>query len=60
MPDTYIEQCINSRVNVKIYTTNGAQIDGCIMHDFMDYIVVKSGGKQKMVYKHAISTIEPL
>lgn len=59
MPNTYIEECINARANVTVYTMNGFQIRGCIIADADTYIIVKSNGKKKMVYKHAVSTIEP-
>lgn len=59
MVDTYIEECVNSRIEVTIITMNGFQFRGVIVHDFCDYIVVKSGGKKAMIYKHAISTIKP-
>ena len=60
MIDSYIDECINARKEVKVYVTNGFQLTGVIMHDFEDYIVIKSCGKKKLVYKHAISTIEPV
>ena len=59
MPDTYIEEAMFSRTNVVVYTTNGYQIRCCIVHEADNYIVVLSSGKKKMIYKHAISTIEP-
>lgn len=59
MIDTYIEECINARVNVIIFTTNGFQFRGVIVNDFCDHIIVKSDNKKSMIYKHAISTIQP-
>lgn len=60
MIDSFIDECINARKEVAVYITNGFKISGIIVHDFTDYIVIKSCGKKKMVYKHAISTIEPV
>lgn len=60
MPDTYIEEAMFARTNVVVYTINGYQIRGVIVHNDDDYIVVLSSGKNKMLFKHAISTIEPV
>lgn len=59
MPSTYIEEVIATRANVVVYTLNGFQMRGNIFADCENYIVILSNGKKKMVYKHAISTIEP-
>lgn len=60
MPDTYIEEVMYARTNIVVYTINGYQIRGCVVNNDEDYIVVLSSGKKKMIYKHAISTIEPV
>lgn len=59
MPDSYIDECVFAGHCVTIYTVNGYQIKGKILHNLDDSIVVISSGKNKLVYKHAISTIEP-
>lgn len=58
MIDSYIAECISAHANVVVYTMNGFQMRGCIVAEFSEYIVLKSSGKKKMIYKHAISTIE--
>ena len=60
MTDTYIEEAINSRKPVAVFVLNGFQIRGCVLADNGDSIVINSGGKNKLVFKHAISTIEPV
>ena len=59
MKDGYIEQCIINQHTVNIITMNGFQMVCKILEEDGDHIVVNCGGKKKMIYKHAISTIEP-
>ena len=59
MKEGYIETCIINRKNVNIITTNGFQMMCKILEEGEDNIVVLCGGRKKMIYKHAISTIEP-
>ena len=59
MKDGYIETCIINQHTVNIITMNGFQMVCKILKEDMDNIVVDCGGKKKMIYKHAISTIEP-
>lgn len=59
MPDTYVEEAMFRGSQVTVFTTNGYQLRGVILHDSLEYIVLLSNGKNKMIYKHAISTIEP-
>lgn len=59
MRDGYIETCIVNQNTVNIITLNGYQMFAEILVEEEDHIVVQCGGKKKMVFKHAISTIEP-
>lgn len=59
MPDTYIEECVTSRHAVKVITVNGFQMIGTIVDHNNDSIVLLCGKMKKLVFKHAISTIEP-
>lgn len=59
MKDGYIEANIINQNNVNIITLNGFQMVCKILEEDADNIVVLCGGRKKMVYKHAISTIEP-
>ena len=59
MRDGYIETCIIDQNTVNIITLNGYQMIAKILVEENDHIVIMSGGKKKLVFKHAISTIEP-
>lgn len=59
MEEGYIETCIVNQNSVNIITLNGYQMFAKILVEENDYIVILCGGKKKLVYKHAISTIEP-
>ena len=59
MKDGYIETCITNRNAVNVITMNGFQMVCKILEEEDGYIVVLCNGKKKLVFKHAISTIEP-
>ena len=59
MKDSYIAECINNRNCVNVITMNGYQMVCKILREEPDYIVVSCCDKKKLVFKHAISTIEP-
>ena len=59
MPDTYIREAMVRTLSVTVYTINGYQLKGTIFDDCDNYIVLLSNGKKKLIYKHAISTVEP-
>lgn len=59
MRDGYIETCIINRNTVNIITINGYQMIAEILVEENDHIVILCGGKKKLVFKNAISTIEP-
>ena len=59
MKDGYIENCIINRNEVNVITMNGYQMVCKILEEETDYIVVLCNDKKKLVFKHAISTIEP-
>ena len=59
MRDGYIETCIINRNVMNVITVNGFQMVCKILKEESDYIVVLCNGKNKLVFKHAISTIEP-
>ena len=60
MKDGYIENCIINRNSVNVITMNGYQMACRILEEESDYIVVLCNNKKKLVFKHAISTIEPI
>ena len=59
MKDGYIETCIINRNAVDVITVNGFHMACKILEEESDHIVVLCNGKKKLVFKHAISTIEP-
>lgn len=59
MPSGYIENCIINQYVVNVITINGYQMPCKILEEETDYIVVLCNNKKKLVFKHAISTIEP-
>ena len=59
MKDGYIETCIINRNAVNVITMNGYQMVCKILEEEEEYIVVLCNDKKKLVFKHAISTIEP-
>jgi len=59
LQDRYLNELINDEQDVKIYLTNGFQLN-CTILGFDNFVVVVDlDERQGMVYKHAISTIEP-
>lgn len=59
MPDTYIQEAMCAKTTVRVITINGYQMYGKIFADNDNYIVLLSDGVKKLVFKHAVSTIEP-
>lgn len=59
MDSGYIETCIINQNVVNIITMNGYQMLCKIIAEEAGFIVVVSNDKKKLVFKHAISTIEP-
>lgn len=55
----YIDSCITNETTVNVITINGFQMFGKIIEEHDSYIVLVCGNTKKLVYKHAISTIEP-
>lgn len=55
-----IQQLFANHTKVRVYITNGFQLVGVIDDQDENAIILESGGKRKLIYKHAISTIEPV
>ncbi|MGN0606107.1 MAG: RNA chaperone Hfq [Oscillospiraceae bacterium] len=57
--DVFLNLARKDRIPITIFLMNGFQFKG-LVKGFDNYIVLlESEGQQKMVYKHAISTIVP-
>ncbi|WP_138493456.1 RNA chaperone Hfq [Paenibacillus pinistramenti] len=57
--DTFLNQLRKESIPVTVFLTNGFQIRGTVKAFDNFTIVIDSDGRQKMVYKHAISTFQP-
>lgn len=51
-------EAIESKLHVRVITINGFQMCGVIIDESDDYIVIRVNGNKKIVFKHAISTVE--
>lgn len=57
--DTFLNQLRKENVPVVIYLVNGFQICGLVRGFDNFSVIIENEGKQKLVYKHAVSTISP-
>ena len=55
----YLSDAKEKQVSVTIYMMNGFQVKGRIIDFDRFTILVESYGKKKLLYKSAVSTIEP-
>lgn len=60
LQDIFLNGARKNRIPVTIYLTNGFQIKGTVKGFDSFTVVLDCEGKQMMIYKHAISTINPL
>jgi len=56
--DVFLNHLRKKRITATIYLVNGVKIEGYIK-GFDNFVVILKDESQKMIYKHAISTIEP-
>ena len=54
----HLEELIKAKTWVTIFLMNGFQLRGTITSCDQEAIILHSDGKNQMIYKHAISTIE--
>lgn len=59
LQDIFLNGARKNRIPVTIYLTNGFQIKGTVKGFDSFTVVLDCEGKQMMIYKHAISTINP-
>ena len=60
LQDSFLNQARKDHVAVSIHLMNGFQIKGSVKGFDHFTIIVESGGRQQLIYKHAISTIAPV
>ena len=59
MEHTFIGGLIRGKAHVRVIVTNGYQMTGRIKdQDDRAVLIKEDGGVEKLVYKHAISTVE--
>ncbi|WP_022849698.1 RNA chaperone Hfq [Limisalsivibrio acetivorans] len=56
--DVFLNHIRKRRVPVTVYLVNGVKIEG-LVKGFDNFVIILKDESQKMIYKHAISTIEP-
>ena len=59
LQDSFLNQARRENVAVTIHLMNGFQIKGNVKGFDSFTVMVESGGRQQLIYKHAISTISP-
>lgn len=57
--DFLLNQVRKEKLEITIYLSNGVPIKGRVISFDNFTIVIETGGKQSLVYKHAITTITP-
>lgn len=58
--DKILEECIQKKIPVSLYTINGFMMRGLIAAKDNFVVVLEADGKHSMVYKNAISTLTPI
>ncbi|KAA0259326.1 RNA chaperone Hfq [Deferribacter autotrophicus] len=56
--DVFLNYVRKKRMPVTVYLINGVKLEGLIK-GFDNFVIVLKDDSQKMIYKHAISTISP-
>ena len=59
LQEQYLEELRTGRTQVTVFLMNGFQLRGTILSFDQFAVLVCSDGKQNLIYKHAISTIQP-
>ena len=59
LQDAFLNQVRKERIPITIYLTNGFQLRGLIKGFDNFIIMLENDGKQTMIYKHAISSVNP-
>jgi len=59
LQEVFLNQVRRCRVPVTVFLVNGFQIRGMVTGFDSFTVVLDSEGRQQLIYKHAISTIQP-
>ena len=60
LQDAILKEIVDKRVPVTLYLMNGFQMRGHITAYDCFVVIMVTDEKMKMIYKHAISTVEPV
>ncbi|MGD2079499.1 MAG: RNA chaperone Hfq [Nitrospirota bacterium] len=58
LQDTFLNQLRKERVPVLMYLTNGVRLKG-VIKGFDNFVILLKETSQQLIYKHAVSTIQP-
>ena len=59
LQDRYLNQARRDKTPLTLFLLNGYQLRGTILSFDQFAVLLLSEGKQNLIYKHAISTIQP-
>lgn len=60
LQDAFLNQVRKQKLEVTIHVTNGYQINHATILGYDNFVILaECGGKQMLIYKHAVSTISP-
>ena len=59
LQDRYLNQARRGKTPLTLFLINGYQLRGTILSFDQFAVLLLSEGKQNLIYKHAISTIQP-
>ena len=59
LQDRFLNQARKDRTTLTLFLMNGFQLRGTIVSFDQFAVLVMSEGRQNLIYKHAISTIQP-
>ena len=60
LQEAILKECIREKVPLTLFLMNGFQLRGIVTGFDSFVVVLVSDGKQRMIYKHAISTLAPV
>ncbi len=59
LQDRFLNQARKDKTPVTVFLMNGFQLRGTILSFDQFAVLILSEGRQNLIYKHAISTIQP-
>ena len=59
LQDRFLNQARKDRIPLTLFLMNGFQLRGTIVSFDQFAVLVQSEGRQNLIYKHAISTVQP-